>query len=74
MAVQTEMQKSMTDGVALLKTKMTDVTRGFATGVVDGQDLALVLAHWGSSNPDVDLNLDGIVNGADMTLLLASWE
>ena len=42
-------------------------------GVVDGQDLALVLAHWGSSNPDVDLNLDGIVNGADMTLLLASW-
>lgn len=43
-------------------------------GVVDGQDLALVLAHWGSSNPDVDLNLDGIVNGADMTLLLASWE
>jgi len=37
MAVQTEMQKSMTDGVALLKTRMTDVTRGFATGVVDGQ-------------------------------------
>ena len=42
-------------------------------GVVNGQDLALVLAHWGSSNPDVDLNLDGIVNGADLTLLLSAW-
>jgi parallel beta-helix repeat protein len=43
-------------------------------GVVGGQDLALVLAHWGSSNPDVDLNLDGIVGGADMTVVLSQWD
>ena len=44
-------------------------------GCVDGQDLATLLALWGSSNPPVgDLNGDGIVAGEDLATLLANWE
>ena len=43
-------------------------------GVVNGQDLALILAFWGTPNSNLDLNVDGIVNGADLTLLLAEWD
>ena len=43
-------------------------------GVVGGQDLAFLLAHWSTSNTSVDLNLDGIVDGSDMTLVLAEWD
>ena len=42
--------------------------------MVSGQDLALLLAHWSTSNTSVDLNLDGIVDGSDMTLVLAEWD
>ena len=44
-------------------------------GVVDGQDLALLLAEWNDCAGDcvADLNGDGAVDGADMALLLARW-
>ncbi len=42
-------------------------------GVVDGSDLGLLLAVWGSDDSAADLNGDGIVDGADLGLLLAAW-
>lgn len=41
--------------------------------IVDGADLGLLLAVWGSSGPFADLNNDGNVDGADLGLLLAAW-
>ncbi len=40
-------------------------------GAVDGGDLGLLLAGWGSSSPD--LTGDGLVDGSDLGLLLAAW-
>ncbi len=42
-------------------------------GVVDGADLAALLAAWGTDDPCADLNNDGIVNGADLAILLGAW-
>jgi len=42
-------------------------------GVVDAEDLALLLAVWGTNNADADINGDGVVEGADLTLVLGSW-
>lgn len=44
-------------------------------GVVNGKDLAMLLANWGECVGPCrpDLNLDGFVNGADLALLLAVW-
>lgn len=42
-----------------------------ANGFVDGADLGVVLASWGTSTNDLDG--DGIVNGVDLVLLLGSW-
>ena len=41
--------------------------------VVDGADLAALLAAWGTANPAADLNGDGTVDGADLAILLAAW-
>jgi len=41
-------------------------------GTVDGADLGILLASWGSRGPG-DLNGDGVVDGADLGLLLAAW-
>jgi hypothetical protein len=41
--------------------------------VVDGSDLAELLAFWGSSDPEKDLTGDGVVDGADLANLLAFW-
>ena len=41
-------------------------------GVVNGADLGLMLAAWGTTGPG-DLNGDGVVGGADLGLLLAAW-
>ncbi|MED5528716.1 MAG: GC-type dockerin domain-anchored protein, partial [Actinomycetota bacterium] len=48
---------------------------GDATGdaVVDGQDLAAVLAAWGADVPDVDQNADGTIDGQDLAAVLAAW-
>lgn len=45
-------------------------------GVVDGNDLAIVLGQWGgcpSSCCAADLNHDGTVDGADIALVLGLW-
>ncbi|MCH2161870.1 MAG: right-handed parallel beta-helix repeat-containing protein [Phycisphaerales bacterium] len=43
-------------------------------GYVDGADLGLLIASWGSATPcSVDINGDGQVNGADLGLLVARW-
>lgn len=41
--------------------------------VVDGADLALVLAAWGAASSPADLNDDGVVDGADLAIVLAAW-
>jgi len=43
-----------------------------ADGVVDGADLALVLAAWGTDDV-ADFNDDGVVDGADLAIALAAW-
>ena len=42
-------------------------------GLVNGADFGLLLARFGTDDPDADLNADGIVDGADIGLLLSSW-
>ena len=42
-------------------------------GVVNGLDLAVVLAAWGSSDPVADFNGDGQVDGQDLAVILAAW-
>ena len=42
-------------------------------GAVNGADLGLLLAVFGSADPAADLDGDGSVNGADLGLLLAAW-
>jgi len=41
-------------------------------GVIDGQDLGVLLGNWGGSGAG-DLNCDGVVGGADLGILLGSW-
>lgn len=41
-------------------------------GLVNGSDLAALLAQWGQSGP-ADLTGDGVVNGADLATLLSNW-
>ncbi|MFO0874831.1 MAG: dockerin type I repeat-containing protein [Phycisphaerales bacterium] len=42
-------------------------------GHVNGADVGILLAAWGTAGPAGDLNNDGVVNGADLGLLLAGW-
>ncbi len=42
-------------------------------GVVDGADLANLLAKWNTNDPIADLDCSGVVNGADLAQLLAGW-
>jgi outer membrane protein assembly factor BamB len=42
-------------------------------GVVDGADLGLLLAAWGSADEPADLNGDGTTDGADLGILLSLW-
>ncbi len=42
-------------------------------GVVEGADLAALLAAWGDTQSLVDIDLSGSVDGADLALVLASW-
>lgn len=40
-------------------------------GVLDGADLGVLLALWGTQSSQADYNCDGVVNGADLGFLLA---
>ena len=42
-------------------------------GVVNGDDLGILLAAWGPGSGPADLNLDGAVDGNDLGMLLAAW-
>ena len=42
-------------------------------GTVDGLDLAVLLAAWGTQNSIADIDSSGTVDGSDLTSLLASW-
>ena len=42
-------------------------------GEVDGADLGLLLAEWGTGRSIADINRDGSVNGADLGLLLGAF-
>ena len=42
-------------------------------GVVDGADIGLLLATWGTADAAGDLDGSGLVDGADLGLLLGSW-
>ena len=41
-------------------------------GLVDGQDLTIVLANWGGSGLG-DIDGDGVIGGKDLTSVLAAW-
>ncbi|MBM4114705.1 MAG: hypothetical protein FJ252_02370 [Phycisphaerae bacterium] len=56
------------DGISCTVSNPADID---GNGNVDGADLGLLLAGWGSSSPDV--NGDGVVDGSDLGLLLAAW-
>ena len=44
-----------------------------ADGVVNGDDLGILLGAWGQENSPADLNGDGTVDGIDLGELLANW-
>lgn len=41
---------------------------------VDGRDLALLLAGWGTSDERLDVSRDGTVDGVDLALLMGAWD
>ena len=41
-------------------------------GVVNGNDLAILLSNWGGSGAG-DIDGSGTVNGSDLAILLSSW-
>jgi hypothetical protein len=42
-------------------------------GVVNGDDLGILLGAWGPGSGPADLDLDGNVDGNDLGLLLGAW-
>lgn len=42
-------------------------------GLVDGTDLATLLAEWDKGNTPSDLDGDGLVNGSDLAILIGNW-
>lgn len=53
----------------LVRTSQADLDHN---GVVNGEDLGLLLSQWGSVGSS-DLSLDGVVNSADLGILLGEW-
>jgi hypothetical protein len=53
------------------RTYPADVTCDWAT---NGEDLAMILANWGSQVPTIaDIDGDGVVSGNDLAVVLAGW-
>lgn len=57
-------------GIVDLRAVLGDLT---GDGVVNGDDLGLLLAAWGMGAGPADLNLDGNVDGNDLGMLLGAW-
>ena len=72
-ALQRAQLHQLADG-AVLELVLEPAVRA-ELAVVDGADLALVLAAWGQPclGCAADVNGDGEVNGADLALILAGW-
>ncbi|MBL9119552.1 MAG: hypothetical protein JNL80_06545 [Phycisphaerae bacterium] len=59
------------DSVVLVSTCSADLN---GDGVVDAQDLAILLGAWGStSDPASDINYSGLTDATDLAILLGSW-
>ena len=41
--------------------------------VVDGNDLAVMLAAWGAQRSIADIDRSGLVDGSDLAILLSRW-
>lgn len=59
--------------MAFSNQKVTTPADFNADGTVDGEDLAFILAAWGTSDAQADLNGDGTVDGMDLAAVLAAW-
>jgi Ca2+-binding EF-hand superfamily protein len=44
-----------------------------ADGIVDVNDLLLIVGDWGSSDPDLDIDGDGTVDTDDLLAVIAAW-
>ena len=42
-------------------------------GTVDANDLAVVLAAWGTNDPQADIDRSGTVDASDLAFILANW-
>jgi hypothetical protein len=42
-------------------------------GVVNVEDILLLIGAWGSNDPDADVNGDGLVNVVDLLILIGNW-
>jgi hypothetical protein len=51
---------------------VADISPAGGDGVVNGQDLALVLSTWGASGVG-DIDGNGITDAADLSALLGNW-
>ncbi len=70
-------QRWLIDNVRLEETQLAPPCPDLAgdDGVVNGADLAQLLAAWGTviGESTSDFNGDGVVNGSDLATLLANW-
>ena len=59
--------------ISVYRTRSTGDLNG--DGIVDGEDLSVLLANWGSCAAPCpgDLHPDGVINGYDLAVLLAAW-
>ena len=44
-----------------------------ADGVTNADDLAKLLAYWGTNHPGADISEDGNVDSGDLAMLLSGW-
>lgn len=47
-----------------------DITKD---GLVNGEDIAIILSQWGTGDRHADLDDSGMVDGGDLALMLSSW-
>ena len=59
--------------VGTRRDKVWSVADANGDGIVNINDLNIILSQWGTSGPEGDLNDDGIVDVNDLNLVLASW-